>query len=481
MKLGTGKFLITEADSSANASVVEKDGLVLGRLQSCDVVLNHRTVSRVHAGINFIDNEYFLINLSVSNSLTLNGRLLSSEEADVLADGDIIQLGTFIILVTRQGKSLELYISNQFTGTGDLIPKTTSDLLRKKQAPVKATAEVQDVLKVFWEKRTRDKDEQGMSLRPTEKPLPGKALINWRPTNDLARPWRFGVFTWSFVIIALLAFAAFKFYPQAYEPKPLSNPHTRTSFSKAEMVANKLNANSCTTCHTPSGNMQDSCVQCHQTDAFHAQNTKAHAAAGIGCTSCHLEHQGEGFEPRASAFQTCANCHNDNNNLLYNGKGVSTPHKGGLGYVTENGQWKWSGVSTDLAETMPAVINIADAGDNVQLSRNKQFHAIHLFRLKPVEGLKTDKNGSVSCSSCHQSFDPVDRETPKQTCALCHSGYADKTTGKILVAKDQQNCVSCHVQHPYNKNRWEKSLNDAALQHREKAVELQIKRINDQQ
>ncbi|MBA3631528.1 MAG: FHA domain-containing protein [Acidobacteria bacterium] len=478
MKLESGKFFITEADSGANATVVEKDGLVLGRMQSCDIVLNHRTVSRAHAGINCIEGEYFLINLSVSNSITLNGRLLSSEEADVLADGDIIQIGTFLILVTRKGKNLELFVSTQFTG--ELVPKTTTDLSKKKP-PAKATAEVQDVLKVFWEKRTRDKDEYGMSLRPTEKPLPGKALINWRPTNDLARPWRFGIFTWSFVIIALIAFASFKFYPQAYSPKPLSNPHTRTSFSKTEMIANQLNENSCTTCHTLSGKIEDSCLKCHQTEAFHGQNTKAHSESGIGCTSCHFEHQGEGFEPRLAAFETCVSCHNDNNKNLYNGKSVATPHKGGFGYVTENGQWKWNGVSEETAETMPDVIKIADAGNNVQLSRNKQFHAIHLFRLKPVEGLQTDKSGSISCSSCHKSFDPLDRETPKQTCAICHSGYVDETLGKILVEDTKQNCVSCHVQHPYDKNRWSKFLTDSALQHREKAVELQIKRINDKQ
>lgn len=478
MKFESGKFSITRADKSSDATVVEKDGLVLGRMQTCDVVLNHRTVSRIHAGINFIDGEYFLINLSVSNLITLNGRLLDPEEADVLADGDLIQLGTFLIEVSRNGKILELFVSSQFAG--DFFPKTTGNLSKNK-LPAKAAAEVQNVLKVFWEKRTREKDNFGTSLRPTGKPVPGKARINWRPTNDLARSWRFSIFTWSFVIIALGAFVAFKLYPQTFAPNQLSSAHARSSFSNSEPVANQLNKNSCTTCHNLTGNIENSCLQCHQAEAFHGQNTRAHAEAGIGCTSCHFEHQGSDFEPRLAAFQTCAACHNDNNKILYNGKSVATPHKGEFGYVTRNNQWEWKGVSAQSVETMPEVLKVVGKEDNEQMRRIKEFHAIHMFRLTPAEGMPTDKSGSISCSSCHKSFDPVDRETPKQTCAKCHTGYIDKNSGKILVATDQQNCVSCHVQHPFDQNRWNNFLTDAALQHRQKVIALQIKRLNEGQ
>ena len=110
MKLQNGKFTIAYIADSAAPVTLEKDALVVGRLQSCDVVLNHRAVSRIHAGINRVETEYFLINLSTSNSLTLNGKLLSAEEADVLADGDIIQIGPFTITVARHSNELELTV-----------------------------------------------------------------------------------------------------------------------------------------------------------------------------------------------------------------------------------------------------------------------------------------------------------------------------------------------------------------------------------
>ena len=94
----TGKFVINFADrQDAVPEEVEKDAILIGRLPSCDIVLNHKAVSRIHAGINFLDSKYFLINLAASNILTLNGRQLGPQVTDVLAQGDIIQIGPFAI------------------------------------------------------------------------------------------------------------------------------------------------------------------------------------------------------------------------------------------------------------------------------------------------------------------------------------------------------------------------------------------------
>ncbi len=475
MKLQSGKFIVVRPETPGDAVVYEKDGLVLGRMPSCDIVLNHRFVSRVHAGINRVDNEYFLINLSTANSLSLNGRLLSSEEADVLANGDIIQIGPFAILVSRDKKTLKLEVTYQFTG--DSASHTTNKL-SNPLLPVQAQADVQDVLKVFWEKRTRDKDEFGTSLRPTAKPVPGKALINWRPTGDLARPWRGGIFTWALLILGAMAFLTFQFYPQVYAPKPLSNPHSRADFTKAVPIAAQPNNNSCLSCHTPDGNIENSCIKCHSADGFHATMTDRHKNAGFNCATCHKEHQGADFEPRVYAFATCTICHNDNNKELYNGKGVSTPHKGGFGYPAENGDWKENTITPESLAMMPEVTRFLQKNDDEQIARNKQFHAIHMFRLSPDASMTTDKSGAISCSTCHKSFNPVDRETPKQTCVKCHTGYVDKLTGQTLVPAGQQNCLSCHVQHQYDKNRWGGQLNSAAEQNRQKVLDEQIRQKN---
>lgn len=479
MKLENGNFLVTRADNTADSVTLRKDGLVIGRLPSCDIVLNHLVVSRIHAGINRVGAYYFLINLSVSNTLTLNGRLLASEQIDALADGDVIQIGPFALVISRQGESLALFITHQFTG--DVTASTSRRLPALGDIiPLQPTAEVTDVLKVFWEKRTRDKEDWGTALRPAGKPMPGKAQINWRPTNDLRGAWRGGLFAWTLLIIGVLSFAAFYLRPQIFAPAELSNPHARASFDNTEagFIAARPNANSCTTCHTWSGKLEDACIKCHQADAFHATNTFAHDQAGVTCTSCHNEHQGKNFEPRTAAIASCANCHNDNNHQLYNSKSVSTAHRDGVGYPTENGEWRWQGLKAETAVMSPDVTKFRAAADTEQMRRSKEFHAVHLYRVAPVPGMKTGTDGAMSCSSCHSSFAPLDRETPRQTCAQCHNGYTDVRTGRTLIAENESNCVSCHVQHYYDRNRWNEYLTRSTAANRADAITAQIKKLS---
>src|SRR5215210_932862 len=105
-----GKFTISYTDLDRPTVKIEKDGLFIGRLGTCDIVLDHANVSRIHAGINYVDGGYTLVNLSAGNILSLNGRLLASKRSDVLADGDTIQIGPFTIGVGRLGDDLILVV-----------------------------------------------------------------------------------------------------------------------------------------------------------------------------------------------------------------------------------------------------------------------------------------------------------------------------------------------------------------------------------
>ncbi len=472
MILKTGKFKITKIADTANAVVLEQDGLVIGRLQSCDIELNHKSVSRIHAGINFVENTYFLINLSVSNSVTLNGHLLATRAADVLADGDIIQIGPFALTVSRDEDTLAISVSEQFAG--DL--KTVAENLPAEKSIVAAGEDVTDVLQVFWEKRTREKEEWGTALRPKGKPQPGKAAINWKPSKDLRGAWRIGLFVWVILIFGFFTAFAFFRYPNTFAPKPLSNPHAQKI--DASKIANRANENSCTTCHAWNEPMENSCVKCHRADEFHASNTKAHAGAGISCAVCHAEHRGENFDSRKFALESCATCHNDNNHQVYNGKTVRTAHGGTFGYPVENGTWTWKGLHRETVETLLLEKIRNTRSDDGQKRLSEQFHAVHSNRLIAPDGLNTDDAGKISCSTCHKSFSPVDRETPRQTCAACHNGLTDDKTGEVIFAATQANCVSCHVQHPFEQNRWREFLSDDAIKQRESVVAAQIKRLN---
>ncbi len=474
MSKKTGKFTVSYADLLLQTRSVEKDGIYIGRLETCEVFLDHKTVSRIHAGINFQDENYNLVNLSTSNVLTLNGRRLASKQSDVLADGDTIQIGPFTILVARLGDELLLVVDQQFA------ERTPQGVLHSPQAAKPSAAEeAGGVLDVFWEKRSRDKDDWGTRLRPTEKPKPGKAMFNWKPTRDLRPTWRAGLFIWAFLIIGALGVYAFFRHPETYAPKPLSNPHA----SKIEnsVIAAAANGNSCTTCHTLNEGVENSCIKCHSASEFHSTNTKAHEQAGITCTMCHREHQGADFDIIATAIQTCSECHNDKNSNTYKGKTVHTAHEGSYGYPAIGGIWKWKGVYREVAEAIPEINRSATGDKDEQAKLSRQFHTVHLYRLQVPEPLKGDKRGLVTCSTCHDSFGTaIDRVKPRQTCAACHTTQADAANRDKRFNAGGANCISCHVQHPYSTGRWSEFLTTDALDRRKEAITSKINQLSGQ-
>jgi hypothetical protein len=180
----------------------------------------------------------------------------------------------------------------------------------------------------------------------------------------------------------------------------------------------------------------------------------------------------------AAALQSCSQCHSDSNIATYNGRKVHTPHDGTYGYPVENGRWTWKGVYREVADAIPEVNSSATGDKDEQARLSRQFHTIHVSRLKAPEGVKGDARGLVSCSSCHKSFNPVDRETPRQTCAACHTTPADAKGRDMRFGVGSANCISCHVQHPYSSGRWNEFLTDDALDRRKQAIAAQIERLS---
>ena len=485
-------FIITREDRSFDPVTIMSEGLAIGRAPDTELNLNHPTVSRLHAGIRKLGGRFYIFHLSPSNSTTLNGNLVHEKAA--LADGDVVQIGPFFLFIDFKGNSLSVRVRYQTTVRVGEAEALTSGQQQSSDAPPTGDAgadspasaaagaghpdEDEGALDVFWEKRKREagKVSRPSPLRPRPlAPKLGKARFNWKPTRDLERPWPFSIFTWGVVVVGLLSIVAAFSYTSAFSPAPISNAHARASFNLSPAIAREPNANSCTSCHTMRTSMETNCASCHETEAFTATVTAPHRAAGIGCISCHSEHRGAEFRPGVAPFnasfqkgvqlnETCAGCHNDSNNKLYQGRRVFTPHGGTFGYPVVNGRWKWEGLDEETWQQKPEelrqlVANWPVAAADEDGRRSAQFHALHLDRVRATGGLEAAEGGVVSCSTCHKSFGAaLDRETPRTTCASCHSGKTDAQTGRALLAADQANCTSCHVQHVLDKRHWNPSL-----------------------
>ena len=76
---------------------VEKDVIIIGRDQDCDVVLPERSISRFHAEIRREGNRYFLRDLDSKNGTCLNGQEV--EDPAPLQDGDEIQVALRVKLL----------------------------------------------------------------------------------------------------------------------------------------------------------------------------------------------------------------------------------------------------------------------------------------------------------------------------------------------------------------------------------------------
>ena len=448
------QYIIIRDDLPVDPVTIISEGLLIGRLLRCDLMLNHPSVSRVQAGIKQVDDNYYLFSLRPKNPVILNGRPV--EENEALAAGDIIEVGPYqlqidstedeLVIRVEVGigtKPSEIDLSDPGLSTDNLVAPDEAKTKKPRAAPVPSNK----ALDVFWDKRIR---EAGKMARPS--PLypkggrrSGKTQFNWMPTSDLMSRWPVAFFTWALLVVGLVSVAAAYWYASAFSPAPVSNAHALTQFSIIPAIATTPNSGSCTNCHALSGNMEQRCAACHRTEAFTATVIKPHEAAGIGCVDCHAEHQGVEFSAKAGALASCTQCHTDSNQKLYRGRKVGTPHGGTFGYPVVNGEWSAKSINDDEWNLRKlSVVRLPTDSD--QKWRSNQFHALHDQRVKIAPGMKGNTERRLSCSSCHNSFEPLDRTTPRTTCANCH------------VTNDKPNCTSCHVQHILDARRWSASM-----------------------
>ena len=458
------RYIIKRKDSDAAIDDVtlESEGLTIGRLISNDLVLNHRAVSRTHAGIKAISGDFWLFNFSKSNGTSLNGGLVDKTP---LADGDVVQIGPYLMRVNYLPRALSITVERQLqlqTVEGSVILPTapasgledTDPTIRIMASAIpgtrtttpSGTARVQGTglltavipaadekaLEVFWKNRKREggKIEAKTALHPRGGRKVGKAQFNWKPTLDLRRLWRQSYFIWVGLGSLLASLIALIVYQGAYSPGPVSSVHTLSTVS-TRGIADHANANSCSNCHGVTAGIQDKCISCHSTGTFRPLITEAHNRENIECTSCHTEHQGSDIRLGLVSYGMCSLCHNGAYTIRTGeraGTLLPVPHSGTVGYPVVDGKWQWKQTADDLRKR-------ALPERWATFSSKDQFHAIHLM------GRMLKK---IGCTDCHTAGVHGDEQWVKSAqgaCATCHA------VNNVAGARQQANCGTCHPQH----------------------------------
>src|ERR1051325_4115317 len=240
------KFVIIREDLVQDALTIFSDGLLIGRLIDCELLLNHPSVSRVQAGIKCLAGNYYLFGLRPSNPVMLNGQAVEQNQA--LAAGDVVSGGPFILEIDQADDALIITVSMEVGRQSELHDSSSPDLgtakllpvnapIEGKKAPAKARAAPlpgDKALDIFWDKRIR---EAGKMVRPS--PLfprsnrrSGKAAFNWAPTTDLRSSWPISFFIWGAIIVGGLSIAAAYWFASAYAPAPIAAAHSRSDLSR---------------------------------------------------------------------------------------------------------------------------------------------------------------------------------------------------------------------------------------------------------
>ena len=278
------QYQIIRDDLPLDPVTIISEGLLIGRLPQCEVLLNHPSVSRVQAGIKQFEHNYYIFGLRPQNPVILNGKPV--EENEALAAGDIIEVGPFQLQIDSIDEALvirvELRIGMKLSEIDVSDPGLTTDSLdapgggkaRKRAAPIEGGK----ALDIFWDKRMREvaKMARPSPLFPKGGRRAGKTQYNWMPTTDLMSRWPVAVFTWALLLVGLVSVAAAYRYTSAFSPGPVSKVHTVSQLSVVPAVAATPNSGSCTSCHSVRGHMEQRCAACHTTAAFKSTMIKQH-------------------------------------------------------------------------------------------------------------------------------------------------------------------------------------------------------------
>ena len=475
-----GRFIVSRKDqvSQVDDVVIESEGLTIGRLIGNDLVLNHRAVSRTHAGIKRVHDEYWLFNLSESNGTMLNGQLVARV---ALADGDVVQIGPYLLRINygdglaqenvpsvepdtpvlRITVEMELEVQplvGRVTqpqlppgpGLGESTVLVSIPRLFDKEGKPLGVARRpgmtglltgllpaldDQALNAFWEKRKREagKLAEKTRLHPKSGKKFGKAQFNWRPSLDLKNLHKSAYFVWGLVLVAGFSLAALLVPRLAYSPGGLSFSHTSDQ-PPSRGFALDANGGSCSNCHYRTTSINENCTSCHSTSTFRPVIYDKHQSQMMGCVDCHSEHRGANVNAALITYGICSSCHNDSYKIRYGdraGRVLGIPHGGTVGYPVVDHKWVWKGLAP--AQWKARGLPEALAG----YSTKDQFHLVHqVGRMQ----------SRMRCSDCHTAGVPAQNatdESPRAECAKCHG--LSLAGGRAV--RLQANCSTCHQQH----------------------------------
>lgn len=108
-------LILREGQGAGTRWMIDRDTMIIGREENCDIVLPSRQVSRNHARIRRSGGRHILEDLGSKNGTYVNGRELT--EPYILQDGDEIQIAlSFKLFFVDAGATAPLFFEERRAG-----------------------------------------------------------------------------------------------------------------------------------------------------------------------------------------------------------------------------------------------------------------------------------------------------------------------------------------------------------------------------
>ena len=89
-------------EKKLSSKSLNRDGILIGRLPSCDLILSSPDVSRVHGKIECLRGKYFYIDQDSTCGSQIKGEEVQPNQHYLLMPNDVIRIGDFILLLNEE-------------------------------------------------------------------------------------------------------------------------------------------------------------------------------------------------------------------------------------------------------------------------------------------------------------------------------------------------------------------------------------------
>jgi len=273
--------------------VVAAPSIVIGRAPTCDVIIDHPSVSREHCVIEWADG-FTIRDTSTGGTYVDDKRIVRQ----VLPPSAVLRILDTLFRIAIRGEvcTIERADAALAQAALDVARAHASFLTRGIQAAEVGGVQLQPMRTLY--RMDVGALEQEISARKKDLRRGAPA---WRPSSDLARnrPMRGAVVLSVLAAIALCGGALVFGHGETLVNHPLSPAHTSAAFA-----AKATGATVCGACHAAGARIDHArCAGCH---GGFTPRTPHHA---IPCGGCHLEHRGASPDHALHATASCASCH----------------------------------------------------------------------------------------------------------------------------------------------------------------------------